>query len=179
MEPQFCDATSLSTVHHRGATALENVIVLIMIALLLISLFPAFSHLISEVRDSKVRLAGQTFLQSMSILHEEWHIHNHQNLPEQGIFGKNRVILSSTGWPEGTDDAVRASGLKACVRIWQELMQGSGLGITTEPNKAMDFLATHPAPGLCVYRYQSMDSDTHTRLLIYQVGSANLTTVIH
>ncbi|NNM52265.1 MAG: hypothetical protein HKM02_08580 [Pseudomonadales bacterium] len=179
MELKLRDAAPLSTYRPQGATALENVVVLMVIAVLLVSILPAFGHLISHLRDSKVRLAGQAFLQSMSILHEEWRIHNQQDVPTQGIPGEGKVRLSAVGWPEGTNDAARSSGLHACLRIWQALMQDSDVTITTDPEGDADFLATHPAPGLCIYRYQSMDSDTHTRLLIYQVGTANLTTVIH
>ncbi len=171
----------------QGSTVLENILVIGLIALLLLGMLPPLGHFLATIRDTQIRLAGETFQQNLSILHIRWELH-----PQEYI---GQLHFNENGWPDGSEYAPAAQGLATCRGLWQGIMtetrrsagSDAGLDATTvlrlssgTDDGVMDgVVVEHPASRVCVYRYQGVDSDTHTRLLLYQVGSNHLEIIIH
>ncbi len=154
-----------------GRSALENNLVLTIVALLLLTLVPTLTSMIRQVRDTRVEMTGRTFLESLSILHNRWLIQRSNRI--------DGLLFNPEGWPEGTVTAGKDDGLMTCSTLWQAIMTQTGLTASSLPESGSDFLVQHPAAHLCLYRYQQTTPDTRTRILLYQMGSGSVQTIIH
>ncbi len=158
-------------INPRGRSALENNLVLTIVALLLLTLVPTINNMILQIRDTRVEIAGRTFLESLSILHDRWLIQRSNQI--------GGILFNPEGWPDGTITAGKDDGLMTCTALWQVIMTQTGLTASSLPEQGSDFLVQHPAAHLCLYRYQQSQPDTRTRILLYRIGTQSVKTMIH
>lgn len=168
--------------HCRGRSPLETVCWIGLIGLLVSVFLRHVQSVSAEAHDTRVREAGQAFMNAVSILHDEWRSHHDRDIPSQKDIGEGRVRLNAAGWPVRADTD-RGEGLypDRCAALWRLLMAHTALSIDsasiTEEN-GNDFSSIDSTRRQCVYSYRPNQPATGPRRIVYAPEDGSVKTLI-